>query len=73
MQDLLICLRNCAIFEPGTGRRSLRPGTVFNADEATARRLVEGKYAQRLIEPAPLFVDSTAPPKASKRWKKKDT
>jgi hypothetical protein len=46
---------------------------VFNADEATARRLVDGKYAQRLIEPAPLFVDSTAPPKESKRGKKKDT
>lgn len=73
MQDLLICLRNCAVFEPGTGRRELRPGTVFNADDATARRLVDGKYAKRLIEPAPLFVDSTDPPKESKRGKKKES
>lgn len=72
MQDLLICLRNCAVFVPGSGRRELRPGTVFNADESTATRLEQGGYAKRLIQPAPLFVDSTAAPKAPKRGKKKE-
>lgn len=70
MQDLLICERNVCVFVEGTGRRELRPGTVFNADEATAERLVSGGYARRLIKPAPLFVDSTAAPKAPKRGKK---
>jgi hypothetical protein len=73
VQDLLICERNCAVFVAGSGRRDLRPGTVFNADENTAARLVAGGYARRLIEPAPLFADSTAPPKQSKRGKKKET
>jgi hypothetical protein len=67
MQDLLMCLRNCAVFVPGSGRRELRPGAVFNADGALADRLVDGGYAKRLIEPAPLFADSTRPPKAPKR------
>ena len=73
MQDLLMCLRNCAVFVPGSGRRELRPGTVFNADESTAERLVAGGYARRLVEPAPLFVDSTKPPKAPKRIRSKET
>lgn len=72
MQDLLICVRNCAVFVPGSGRRELRPGTVFNADERTASRLVDGGYARRLVEPAPLFVDSTSPPRTPKRGKKKE-
>lgn len=72
MQDLLICVRNCAVFVPGSGRRELRPGTVFNADERTASRLVDGGYARRLVEPAPLFVDSTLPPRTPKRGKKKE-
>lgn len=73
MQDVLICIRNVSVFVSGTGRRELRPGTVFNADAETARRLLDGRYAERLIEPAPLFVDSSAAPKAPKRGPKKET
>lgn len=73
MQDLLICERNCCVFVPGSGRRELRPGTLFNADDITASRLVKDGYARRLVEPAPLFVDSTTPPKPPKRGRSKET
>jgi len=70
MHDLLIILKNCSVHEPWIGRRDLRPGAVLNADEATARRLIDAGYAMRAVEPAPLFVDSTAPPAKPTKKKK---
>lgn len=60
MHELLRIVRNISVFDPAIGRRDLRPGCIWNADEATASRLIAGGYAVRVIEPAPLFVDSTA-------------
>lgn len=67
MHDLLVILRNCAIHEPGVGRRDLRPGAIINANEAVARTLVSKGYARHVVEPAPLFVDSTRPPEKPKK------
>lgn len=67
MHELLVILRNCAVHEEWTGRRILRPGAIINADEATARRLLSGGYAMRVVEPAPLFVDASAPPRKPKK------
>ena len=67
MQELLIILRNCCVHEPWVGRRSLRAGAIYNADDATARRLLDGGYARRAVQPAPLFVDATTPPVKPKK------
>jgi hypothetical protein len=67
LTELLICVRNCAVHQDGVGRRELRPGTTFNANATTAERLVSAGYARRLIEPAPLFADSTSTPKPPKK------
>jgi hypothetical protein len=73
MHDLLVILRNCAIHEPGTGRRDLRPGTIINASESVAKVLVSKGYARHVVEPAPLFVDSTrAPEKPKKKTREPD-
>lgn len=73
MHDLLMILRNCAIHEPGVGRRDLRPGAIINASEEVARTLVSKGYARHVVEPAPLFVDSTRPPdKPKKRSRSND-
>jgi hypothetical protein len=67
MHDLLIILRNCAIHEPGVGRRDLRPGAIINAREDVARNLIAKGYAKHVVAPAPLFVDSTSPPERPKK------
>jgi hypothetical protein len=59
MHDILIVLRNCAIHENGVGRRDLRPGTIVNVTPDVAKILVSKGYARHVVEPAPLFVDST--------------
>ena len=69
MHDLLIDLRPCAVYDPGTGRRDLRPGTVVNLAPDLADKAVARGVARRLVEPAPLFVDSERP---TKRPKKRD-
>jgi hypothetical protein len=51
----------------------MRPGAIYNADENTARMLVERGYAMRVVEPAPLFVDSTAAPGKPKKAKRRDS
>lgn len=71
MHELLMILRNCAVHEEWVGRRMLRPGAIYNADEPTARRLVSAGYAMRVVEPAPLFVDASAPPRKPKRTGRK--
>jgi hypothetical protein len=71
MHELLVILRNCAVHEEWSGRRDLRPGTIYNADERTARWLLDRGFARRLVQPAPLFVDATAPPVKPKRSTKK--
>jgi hypothetical protein len=71
MHELLVILRNCAVHEEWSGRRDLRPGTIYNADERTARWLLDRGFARRLVQPAPLFVDATAPPVKPKRITKK--
>ena len=68
MHALLVVLRNCSIHEGGR-RRDLRPGTIINATEELARTLVSKGYARHVIEPAPLFVNSTDPPKKPKKEK----
>lgn len=71
MHELLTIIRNCAVHEEWSGRRELRPGAVYNADERTAKMLIERGFARRVIQPAPLFVDATAPAvKPTKRRKK---
>jgi len=72
MHELLVILRNCAVHEEWSGRRDLRPGTLYNADERTARWLLVKGFARRLVQPAPLFVDATAPPTKPKRGRKKE-
>ncbi|NDF13230.1 MAG: hypothetical protein EB060_10520 [Proteobacteria bacterium] len=67
MHDLLKIVRNISVFDPKSGRRDLRPGTIWNCDEKTADRLVSGGFAVRMIEPAPLFVDSTTTPERPKK------
>lgn len=73
MHELLMILKNCAVHEQWSGRRMLRPGAIINADEPTARRLVSTGYAMRVVEPAPLFVDASAPPRKPKRSSKRAT
>ena len=73
MHELLMIVRNCAVHDPGCGRRVMRPGAIYNADENTARILVERGYAMRVVEPAPLFVDSTAAPGKPKKAKRRDS
>jgi hypothetical protein len=70
MHELLVILQNCAVHEEWSGRRNLRPGAIYNADERTARWLLEKGFARRLVEPAPLFVDATAPRLKPKRGRK---
>lgn len=70
MPDLLVILKNCSVHEEWSGRRDLRAGTIYNADERTAKWLLERRFAKRLVEPAPLFVDATAPPRKPTRSRK---
>jgi hypothetical protein len=73
MQELLIVLRNCAVPDPSVGRRVLRPGAVVSATETVAQMLVSRGLAMRAAEPAPLFVDATAPAvKPKKRGRRHD-
>jgi hypothetical protein len=67
VHDLLIVLRPFSVFDPGTGRRELRPGTIVNLAPDLADKAVAKGIARRLIEPAPLFVDSERPTKRPKK------
>lgn len=67
MHDLLIVLRPFAVYDPGTGRRDLRPGTVVNLAPDLADKAVARGVARRLVEPAPLFVDSERPTRKPKK------
>lgn len=67
MHDLLMVIRNCAIYQPGVGRRDLRPGTVLNLDPSAAEPLVRKGYLERVVAAAPLFVQATDPPKKPMR------
>ena len=61
MHDLLMVLRTFSVADPATGRRELRPGTIVNMESSLADWAVREKLARRLVEPAPLFVDSERP------------
>lgn len=67
MHDLLIVLRPFAVYDPGTGRRELRPGTVVNLSPDLAEKAIARGIAKRLIEQAPLFVDSERPTRKPKK------
>lgn len=67
MHDLLIVLRNCSVYQPGVGRRDLRPGTVVNLDPVLADRMVAKGYMERVVSAAPLFAQATDAPRKPMR------
>lgn len=70
MHDLLMVVRNCAIYQPGVGRRNLRPGTIINLEQSIAEHLVRKGYLERVVSAAPLFAQATDPPKKPMRKRK---
>lgn len=70
MHDLLMVVRNCAIYQPGVGRRNLRPGTIINLEQSIAEHLVRKGYLERVVAAAPLFAQATDPPKKPMRKRK---
>ena len=70
MHDLLMVVRNCAIYQPGVGRRNLRPGTIINLEQSVAEHLVRKGYLERVVSAAPLFAQATDPPKKPMRKRK---
>lgn len=70
MHDLLMVVRNCAIYQPGVGRRNLRPGTIINLEQSVAEHLVRKGYLERVVAAAPLFAQATDPPKKPMRKRK---
>jgi len=66
MHDLLIILRNCSIQLDGS-RMDLRPGAIVNVPPSVAQNLISKGYARHAVPPAPLFVNSTDPPKKPKK------
>ena len=72
MHHLLTIIRNVSVHEDFVGRRDLRPGAIYNADETTARRLIDGGYARLLVQPSPLFVDATTPPERPKKSRRRN-
>lgn len=67
MHDLLIVLRNCSVYQPGVGRRDLRPGTVVNLDPSIAATMVAKGYMERVAPAAPLFAQATDAPRKPMR------
>jgi hypothetical protein len=70
MHDLLIVLRPFSIYDEARGRRELRPGTMVNLSSDLADRMVKQGYAQRVAAAAPLFAESTDPPRKPMKARK---
>lgn len=71
MHDLLIVLRNLSIYEPGVGRRDLRPGATVNMPPEMSERFVKSGHLRRVVTAAPLFAEENREPaKPMKRRRK---
>jgi hypothetical protein len=64
MHDLLIVLRNLSIYEPGVGRRDLRPGATVNMPPEMAERFVKSGHLRRVV------AENREPAKPMKRRRK---
>lgn len=70
MHDLLMVLKPVSVYEPGVGRRNMRPGAIIEVDPTLADQLVRKGYCQRVQPSAPLFAqEPEAPTKPMKRRK----
>lgn len=67
MHDLLIVVKECAIFDPIYGRRILRVGCTVNMTPEAARPYVEKGHMKVVSAAAPLFAQATDPPRKPKK------